>query len=74
MLLCSIVNYSQIFSLFILCLVTIICFLQLREKQLAFTRSKIHGWGLFAMEDISAGEMVIEYVGEVIRSSVANER
>lgn len=39
-----------------------------------FARSTIHGWGLFALEDIPADEMVIEYVGEVIRSLVADER
>ena len=38
------------------------------------SKSKIYGWGLFAMEDIAADEMVIEYVGEVIPSSVADER
>lgn len=39
-----------------------------------FARSTIHGWGLFALENIPADEMVIEYVGEVIRSLVADER
>ena len=48
--------------------------LKARSKLLKFSKSRIHGWGLFAMEDIGAGEMVIEYVGEVIRTSVANER
>ena len=48
--------------------------LQTRKKQLKYSRSRIHGWGLFAMENIAADEMVIEYVGEVIRSSVADER
>lgn len=32
-----------------------------------FSRSRIHEWGLFAMEPIAADEMVIEYVGEIIR-------
>ena len=49
-------------------------FMQARKKQLKFSKSRIHGWGLFAMENIAADEMVIEYVGEVIRSSVADER
>ncbi|PLW07430.1 hypothetical protein PCASD_22403, partial [Puccinia coronata f. sp. avenae] len=31
-------------------------------------------WGLYAMETIPAGEMVIEYVGEVIRQAVADRR
>ena len=52
----------------------ILIFLQARKKQLKFSKSRIHGWGLFAMENIGADEMVIEYVGEVIRSSVADER
>ncbi|KAJ2980176.1 hypothetical protein NUW54_g11041 [Trametes sanguinea] len=36
--------------------------------------SPIHDWGLYAMEKISRGEMVIEYVGEVIRAQVADKR
>jgi hypothetical protein len=40
---------------------------QFRRKQLAFGKSAIHDWGLFAREDIGADEMVIEYVGHVIR-------
>ena len=47
---------------------------QARKKMVRFARSTIHGWGLFALEDIPADEMVIEYVGEVIRSLVADER
>lgn len=48
--------------------------LKLRKKPLKFTKSGIHGWGLFAMEAIAAEEFVIEYVGEVIRKSVADHR
>ena len=48
--------------------------MQARKKQLKFSKSQIQGWGLFAMENIMADEMVIEYVGEVVRSSVADER
>ena len=40
---------------------------QFRRKQLSFGKSAIHDWGLFAREDIGADEMVIEYVGHVIR-------
>lgn len=47
---------------------------QARKKMVKFARSTIHGWGLFALENIPADEMVIEYVGEVIRSLVADER
>lgn len=48
--------------------------LQTRKKQLRFARSPIHDWGLYAMERIAKGEMVIEYVGEVIRQAVADKR
>lgn len=48
--------------------------LQTRKKQLRFARSPIHDWGLYAMERIAKGEMVIEYVGEVIRQAVADQR
>lgn len=48
--------------------------LQSRKKQLQFSRSPIHDWGLYALERIPKGEMVIEYVGEVIRQQVAEGR
>ncbi|XP_038055486.1 histone-lysine N-methyltransferase SETD1B-A-like isoform X2 [Patiria miniata] len=48
--------------------------LKFRKKDLKFLKSGIHGWGLYAMQPISADEMVIEYVGESIRQSVADER
>lgn len=60
--------------------------LKTRKKQLKFEKSVIHDWGyervlkrsniarLFAMEPISKDEMVIEYIGEVIRQSVADNR
>lgn len=48
--------------------------LQTRKKHLRFARSPIHDWGLYAMERIGRGEMVIEYVGEVIRAAVADRR
>ncbi|CAD6892510.1 unnamed protein product [Tilletia laevis] len=48
--------------------------LSARKKQLRFAKSPIHDWGLYAMEQIPAGDMVIEYVGEVIRQQVADER
>nr|XP_018910042.1 PREDICTED: histone-lysine N-methyltransferase trithorax-like isoform X1 [Bemisia tabaci] len=37
-------------------------------------RSDIHGRGLFCLRDIDAGEMVIEYAGEVIRSALTDKR
>lgn len=48
--------------------------LKSRKKQLVFGRSPIHGWGLFTMEPILRDEMVIEYVGEVVRQIVADMR
>ena len=48
--------------------------LQSRKKHLRFARSPIHDWGLYAMERISRGELVIEYVGEIIRAQVADKR
>lgn len=48
--------------------------LRTRKKQLKFSKSPIHDWGLYAMEHIMQGEMVIEYVGEVIRAQVADIR
>ena len=39
-----------------------------------FGKSAIHDWGLFAMEHIGADEMVIEYVGDVIRPVLADDR
>ena len=29
-------------------------------------RSLIHGWGVLAVKDIKHGELVVEYIGEVI--------
>lgn len=48
--------------------------LKFRKKQLKFAKSAIHDWGLFAMEPIAADEMVIEYVGQMVRPSVADLR
>ncbi|CAL8137469.1 unnamed protein product [Orchesella dallaii] len=48
--------------------------LHFRKKALKLARSKIHEWGLFAAEPIAAEEMVTEYVGQVIRSWVADLR
>lgn len=50
------------------------CSFQFRKKQLRFAKSSIHDWGLFALEPIAAEEMVIEYVGEMVRQSVADLR
>lgn len=38
------------------------------------TRSGIHGWGVFARRDIMMDEIIAEYVGEAVRSIVADRR
>jgi hypothetical protein len=48
--------------------------LRSRKKQLKFSKSPIHDWGLYAVELIPAGDMVIEYVGEIVRQQVADQR
>lgn len=48
--------------------------LKFRKKHLKFAKSAIHDWGLFAMEPIAADEMVIEYVGQMVRPIVADLR
>jgi histone-lysine N-methyltransferase SETD1 len=48
--------------------------LKTHKKRLRFAPSAIHDWGLFAMEPIGAQEIVIEYVGEIIRQKVADLR
>ncbi|TRY70386.1 hypothetical protein TCAL_08908 [Tigriopus californicus] len=48
--------------------------LKFRRKQMTFGKSAIHDWGLFAMEDIGADEMVIEYVGQVVRPNLSDVR
>ncbi|KAJ4793976.1 histone-lysine N-methyltransferase [Rhynchospora pubera] len=45
-----------------------------RKKRLRFQRSKIHEWGLVALEPIDAEDFVIEYVGEVIRGRISDIR
>ena len=34
-------------------------------------RSMIHGWGVVAVKEISRGELVVEYIGQVIRKPVS---
>ncbi|KAI0224877.1 histone methyltransferase set1 [Massospora cicadina] len=43
-------------------------------RRVVLARSNIHDWGLFAREPIKKGELVIEYVGELIRSDLADVR
>lgn len=44
------------------------------RKRLAFGKSGIHGFGVFAKHPHRAGDMVIEYSGELVRPSVADRR
>ncbi|KAI8003925.1 Histone-lysine N-methyltransferase ATXR7 [Camellia lanceoleosa] len=48
--------------------------LKARKKRLRFQRSKIHDWGLVALEPIEAEDFVIEYVGELIRARISDIR
>ena len=48
--------------------------LKKRKKPVHFARSAIHNWGLYAEENISANDMIIEYVGEKVRQQVADMR
>ena len=48
--------------------------LKKRKKLVRFERSAIHGWGLYADENIAINDMIIEYVGEKVRQAVANIR
>ncbi|PKI69555.1 hypothetical protein CRG98_010038 [Punica granatum] len=44
------------------------------RKRLAFGKSGIHGFGIFAKLPHRAGDMVIEYTGELVRPSIADRR
>ncbi|XP_049845243.1 histone-lysine N-methyltransferase trithorax-like [Schistocerca gregaria] len=44
------------------------------NKAVGVYQSHIHGRGLFCLRDIESGEMVIEYAGEVIRSTLTEKR
>jgi len=48
--------------------------LKFRRKAMKFGKSAIHDWGLFALEAIGADEMVIEYVGAVVRPLLSDIR
>lgn len=48
--------------------------LKKRKKFVKFDRSAIHNWGLYALENIAANDMIIEYVGERVRQRVADLR
>ena len=44
------------------------------KKTLRVSGSTIHGWGLFATEKYSKGEIVAEYIGEYVRNKTADAR
>uniref|UniRef100_A0A7N1A0G4 Uncharacterized protein n=2 Tax=Kalanchoe fedtschenkoi TaxID=63787 RepID=A0A7N1A0G4_KALFE len=49
--------------------------LQRTEKcRIGFGKSGIHGWGLFARQEIQEGEMVFEYRGELLRPTISDRR
>lgn len=48
--------------------------LHLRKKKMTFAKSGIHDWGLFAKESIETGEFVVEYIGELIREGIVDDR
>jgi len=48
--------------------------LKTQRKNLRAGKSRIHGLGLYAVEPIEAGEYVVEYIGELVRNSVADSR
>ncbi|KAJ6411799.1 hypothetical protein OIU84_004973 [Salix udensis] len=48
--------------------------LKARKKHLRFQRSKIHDWGLVAQEPIESEDLVVEYVGELIRPQISDIR
>lgn len=48
--------------------------LKFRKKKLRLGKSEIHGLGLFAAEHIPVNDIIIEYVGEIIRPIIADIR
>mmetsp|Transcript_12077 Transcript_12077/g.36829 ORF Transcript_12077/g.36829 Transcript_12077/m.36829 type:complete len:650 (-) Transcript_12077:702-2651(-) len=48
--------------------------LKAQKKAVRFGKSRIHGYGLYAIEAIEEKEYVTEYIGEVIRNSIADVR
>ncbi|KAJ3693265.1 hypothetical protein LUZ60_008745 [Juncus effusus] len=50
------------------------CMKESYRKRLAFGKSRIHGFGVFAKVPHKAGDMVIEYIGELVRPHIADIR
>jgi SET domain-containing protein len=44
------------------------------RRRIQIRRSGVHGKGVFALQDIAEGEVLIEYVGEIISWPEAQER
>ena len=44
------------------------------RQNVVLARSKIQGLGLYAARDLEKGQMIIEYIGEVIRSDLTDIR
>ncbi|VAI16705.1 unnamed protein product [Triticum turgidum subsp. durum] len=44
------------------------------RKRLAFGKSRIHGFGVFAKVAHNAGDMMIEYIGELVRPPISDLR
>lgn len=45
-----------------------------KSRRIQVRRSEIHGKGVYAVQDIAAGETIIEYVGEIISWQEAQAR
>lgn len=56
------------------CFLVLEVFLCTSSRFIIVSRSAIHGRGLFCKRNIDAGEMVIEYSGNVIRSVLTDKR
>jgi hypothetical protein len=44
------------------------------EVRVRFGRSDVQGWGVYSVDSVRAGDMILEYRGELIRSTVADAR
>ncbi|KAI9907970.1 hypothetical protein PsorP6_004642 [Peronosclerospora sorghi] len=44
------------------------------DERMLVHKSSIHGYGLFLKEPVSEGQMIVEYQGQIIDQSVADER
>ncbi|KAL3664341.1 hypothetical protein V7S43_010665 [Phytophthora oleae] len=44
------------------------------DERMLVRKSSIHGYGLFLKESVSEGQMIVEYQGQMINQTVADER